>query len=367
MVSFLLTEFRRHIIPQTCALIFLQGQIRNGIVSPEEFPLNLWDMERMYEGIYQYLEFFAILTEHERWKVMMGDWEITCELVTLLEELDAAIPRATARNPKVDWEKRAASRALAPQPMTPVPGPVLPDVKHPPVAVERPYDPQAGIGAAPELPTSQLPPTAPPTLEDEPSDFEWRNLKKLAVLVLSSLVWKSRNVQEQLGAAGPLDELKGRGIRALLNCCKVDDYNPYIREHAIMALRFALEGNKENQDIVRNLERLGQETPTLGTGGTATMQQHATSGAQAQAGPSAIPNGGGGTVPGTSADRATITTATGMKVEVPKEVLDLNGYETFVDVRGQVQLKKRDARGKVPAMTMMPPLEARQVGDDHFM
>ena len=68
MVNFLLTEFRRHIIPQTCALIFLQGQIRAGHAQPEDFPLNLWDMERMYEGVYQYLEFFAILTEHETWK-----------------------------------------------------------------------------------------------------------------------------------------------------------------------------------------------------------------------------------------------------------------------------------------------------------
>lgn len=30
------------------------------------------------------------------------------------------------------------------------------------------------------------------------------------------------------------------------------------------------------------------------------------------------------------------------EVDVPREVLDLNRYETFVDRRGQVQLKKRD-------------------------
>jgi hypothetical protein len=348
VVSFLLTEFRRHIIPQTCALIFLQGQIRSGAVSPEEFPLNLWDMERMYEGIYQYLEFFAILTEHERWKHMMAEWEITSELVTLLEELDRAIPRATARTHGggKEWNRRqraayAAAEAGLPQ-----------DSQHTtPVSVERPYD----SNTTPAVTAPSIPP--PPPLEDEPSDFEWRNLKKLAVLVLSSLVWKSRKVQEQLGAPGPVDGLKGRGIRALLNCCKVDDYNPYIREHAIMALRFALEGNEANQDVVRNLEKLGADPnnpPMLDSpSGAATLTQ-----------PAAAEGSG----------RATITTATGVKVEVPREVLDLNGYETFVDARGQVQLKKKGggaaasgSGGIVGAGGGLEEYTGEELGEDDFM
>ncbi|KAF2418261.1 hypothetical protein EJ08DRAFT_690710 [Tothia fuscella] len=314
MVSFLFTEFRRNIIPQTCALIYLQGQIRNGTVSPDEFPLNLWDMERMYEGIYQYLEFFAILTEHDIWKRMMADWEITSELVTLLEELDAAIPRSTPRH-QPNYKQRAMDRPYGPQ--------AVANEEHPAtslaVAVERPYDVNgqqappnttAGATQSPSLaePVQQQqqqqqpqPPYAPPP-EDEPSDFEWRNLKKLAVLVLSSLVWKSPLVQTQLSHPSPLpnnndNSSPGRGVRALLNCCKVDDYNPYIREHAIMALRFALEGCKANQDVVEGLQRLGVEE---GYGGEK-----------------------------------------GVRIEVPREVLDLNGYETFVDRKGQVQLKKR--------------------------
>jgi hypothetical protein len=331
MVSFLLTEFRRHIIPQTCALIFLQGQIRQGLVSPEEFPLNLWDMERMYEGVYQYLEFFAILTEHEAWKNMMGDWEVVDELVTLLEELERGVPRGTARMAQKNRRAQGQPQPnyqYAPPPATTGAtdaGGQYENQQPAPVAVERPYDPQAPQPAPtdPTQPTPQMPP--PPPIEDEPSDFEWRNLKKLAVLVLSSLVWKSRKVQEQLGSAGPVpndgDGEKGRGIRALLNCCKVDDYNPYIREHAIMALRFALEGNEANQDVVRRLEAQGMDPanpPTGGldmTGGAATLRQEE--------------------------GRVGVISATGVRVEVPREVLDLNGYETFVDVRGQVQLKKK--------------------------
>lgn len=307
MVSFLFTEFRQHIIPRTCALIFLQGQIRNGMVAPDEFPLNLWDMERMYEGIYQYLEFFAILTEHDVWKQMMADWEITSELITLLEELDSAIPRSTPRHQAMKNRGKTA----------PVNHPSMSDQEpKQPVAVERPYDvqpsppppnleslmqPEGTSTTTPDLTQTPLAPIHPH--EDEPSDFEWRNLKKLAVLVLSSLVWKSRAVQDQLYAR---DERAhpGRGVRALLNCCKYDDYNPFIREHAIMALRFALEGHAGNQDVVRGLEKLGKERM-----------------------------GKDGVVEGYDLDRG---------VDVPREVLDLNGYETFVDGRGQVQLKKRD-------------------------
>jgi palmitoyltransferase len=302
MVSFLFTEFRRHIIPQTCALIFLQGQIRNGTVSPDEFPLNLWDMERMYEGIYQYLEFFAILTEHDVWKGMMADWGVTSELVTLLEELDAAIPRSTPKQ-QPNYKQRAASRALVQYGPDPVHSSSA-------AAVERPYDVAASSpGHSPNgrlldeqnvADVQQQPTYAQPPPEDEPSDFEWRNLKKLAVLVLSSLVWKSPLVQSQLSTPDSSGH-KGRGVRALLNCCKIDEYNPYIREHAIMALRFALEGNKENQDVVRAMEKLGTEA---GYGGEQ-----------------------------------------GFKLDVPREVLDLNGYETFVDKRGQVQLKKKEGLG----------------------
>ena len=40
----------------------------------------------------------------------------------------------------------------------------------------------------------------------------------------------------------------------ILSCCNFDANNPYIREHAIMCLRFLLEGNRENSEIVRALE-----------------------------------------------------------------------------------------------------------------
>jgi palmitoyltransferase len=313
MVNFLLTEFRRHIIPQTCALIFLQGQIRAGHAHAEDFPLNLWDMERMYEGVYQYLEFFAILTEHETWKRMLSNWEIANELVTLLKELDAAIPKGNLSVPPLKNTNQPAPPPPQQQQEEPQFEQDNASVQHShpqtpqPVAVERPYDTTAAA-AEPYIP----PPTSPsprPYMDeaaDEPSDFEWRNLKKLAVLVLSSLVWKNKHVQDQIRPLG--------GIEAVLNCCSYDEHNPYIREHAIMCLRFLMEGNKENQDRIRALEKHTQEKSSQ-------------SQSKASSSESVRP----------------------VNVRVPDEVLDQQGYETYMDNKGQVMLRKRQ-----PPQTQTP-------------
>lgn len=297
MVNFLLTEFRRHIIPQTCALIFLQGQIRAGHAQPEDFPLNLWDMERMYEGVYQYLEFFAILTEHEKWKAMLSNWEVANELVTLLKELDAAIPKGQIAIPPLTTAAR-----------NPTPAPAAEAEVHQPVAVERPYD----TSANPTAPEGYMPSPRPymDEAQDEPSEFEWRNLKKLAVLVLSSLVWKNRQVQDQVRPLG--------GIEAVLNCCSYDEHNPFIREHAIMCLRFLMEGNKENQDHIRALERYTKEKN-----------------GPVEPASSAQPN----------------TSQPPVSVKVPDEVFDSQGYETYMDSKGQVMLRKREVKPPVVGST----------------
>lgn len=267
----------------------------------EDFPLNLWDMERMYEGVYQYLEFFAILTDHDSWKELMAEWEVTYELVTLLHELEIAIPKGKLMtnmpSPLAPLDRRTSLPARFPSPSPPssVHSSTAPP-QPAPVAVERPYD----IGSPPPLnlhlpadpgtPVDATPSPYPEheQIHDEPADFEWRNLKKLCVLVLSSLVWKKRELQDQVREFG--------GITAILSCCKFDEHNPYIREHAIMCLRFLLEGNMENQEIVRGFA----EADVQGT---------------AEKGP----------------------------VTVPMEVLDSRGYETYMDGKGKVGLRRKEA------------------------
>jgi palmitoyltransferase len=233
-VRYIFTIFRGNIIPETCALIYLQGQIRAERALPEDFPLNLWDMERVYEGVYQFLEFFAVLTENNDWKNLLVKWEIVYDLVTLIKELEASIPKG---------QLSQLSFGSVPPPPPPRNDPASDQPA--PVAVERPYDPSDpdpidnGGGSVDSRPES------PPITED-PSEFEWRNLKKLVVLVLSSLVWKCPEVQEQIRRYG--------GVEAILCCTAFDAHNPYIKEHAVMCLKFLLEGNRENQRLVEELE-----------------------------------------------------------------------------------------------------------------
>ena len=275
IIRYVFTVFRQCIIPETCALIYLQGQIRAGAALPEDFPLNLWDMERVYEGVYQFLEFFAVLTESEDWKQLLVGWEIVSELVTLLRELDASIPKSPLGpipSAAAATEALGSASSAMQEPQTtdePSPSASAPA----PVAVERPYDslrpnddpaatatstntnqPPLAALAYPSEPGSPSPSQAIDS--QDPSEFEWRNLKKLVVLVLSSLVWKAPKVQDQIRSYG--------GVEMILACCNFDANNPYIREHAIMCLRFLLENNTSNQAIVESLKPKGAATASEG-------------------------------------------------------------------------------------------------------
>ena len=238
-VRYIFTIFRGNIVPETCALIYLQGQIRAGHALPEDFPLNLWDMERVYEGVYQFLEFFAVLTENTEWKNLLVQWEIVYDLVTLIKELEASIPKGSLSSLAA---AAAAATSRAPQ-LTKDPAQGASAV---PVSVERPYDPSDPEPTDAATISAGSRAQSPPIGNEDPSEFEWRNLKKLVVLVLSSLVWKCPEVQNQIRKHG--------GVETILACTSFDAHNPYIKEHAVMCLKFLLEGNRDNQKLIEELE-----------------------------------------------------------------------------------------------------------------
>ena len=199
-------------------------------------------------------------------------------------------------------------------------------VTPPPVAVERPFDVDGADPPLPSLPSLYPPPPKHDIFEaetplaypedpgathgthdaqheqEEPSDFEWRNLKKLTVLVLSSLLWKSKQVQDQVRDYG--------GLEALVSACKTDHHNPYISEHVIMCLRFAIENNEESAAIIRKIgkTRNGHEPfpddPLVLRGFYRLSKTDA--------------------------------------VLVPREILATDRYETFLDHKGQVGLRRKD-------------------------
>jgi hypothetical protein len=83
-----------------------------------------------------------------------------------------------------------------------------------------------------------------------------------------------------------------------------------------MCLRFLMEGNKENQERIRALEKYYKEEEASSSSGSSSAHP-------------AQP-----------------------KIKVPNEVLDQQGYETYMDSKGQVMLRKREV--KMPATTTVP-------------
>lgn len=419
ILNFIFTEFRQHIIPQTCALIFLQGQIHAGRASPEDFPLNLWDMERMYEGVYQYLEFFAVLTEEAAWKSILGEWEMASELVTLLRELEGGVSPPPLSTTTAHAEEEVSGPALSVLPPAPMqqrslsadvnlsgsqfvgsaPGEevamgerpngddggllssskptLLPVNLHPPLqqhphqngSQHHIFEPETPLAypedpiipplapshhtnaqhiqcdSAAPLPPSVGPPPQPTSLhagagaaavdQDEPSDFEWRNLKKLTVLVLSSLVWKNRSVQDQIRKYG--------GLEALVSCCRSDEHNPHIREHAIMCLRFAVDGCEENAEVIKSMAASGRllgQTTAAGVHGSGSKLTAALEGGNVTLPYSSSCSSA--SKPGVVLPTTVAVPSTHAADNVPTEILATSRYDTFTDSKVKDSLHRKD-------------------------
>ena len=88
----------------------------------------------------------------------------------------------------------------------------------------------------------------------------------------------------------------------------------------MMCVLFLMEGNRENQDRIRALEKYNQDRD--GPKGTTPVEQSLREKME-KAGVTGVP----------------------VNVKVPDEVLDQQGYETYMDGKGQVMLRKRQPPG----------------------
>jgi hypothetical protein len=206
--TFFVNAFRKQVLQPVIKIIQLQGAIREGKENKEAFELSLWDLDRIYEGVYQFLELFVLFSEDEEAKKILITHEkgLVADLVRLLGELDKAIPRYVATKaakpaePAKKEGKKPAAEAL----------------KH---LVERPFDiGSEGVENGDEESEGG---------EDEddndrelvdPDEFTWPNVKRFIVILLSSLAWHNKDVQDMIRENG--------GVQVILNQCKIDDDNP---------------------------------------------------------------------------------------------------------------------------------------------
>lgn len=220
--TFFVAVLRKQVIPPTIAIIKLQGAIREGKTKKETFELSLWDLDRVYEGLYQFFELLVLFSEDEEAKrvLVSSDKGMVGDLVIFLKELDKAIPR---------W---VASKSI-PQP--PSPSPSSPQEKevgkeeldkalkvNEAYRVERPFDVYSGDndeeGSGDESEDRDDEEPNDDRGLSEPEEFTWPHIKRYLVMLLSSFSWQNKTVQDLVREKG--------GLQAVLNQCMIDDDNP---------------------------------------------------------------------------------------------------------------------------------------------
>ncbi len=233
LIHFLYNYFRCRVVPDCIALIYAQAQIRSNQSHPQDFPVDLWDMERAKDGLSQYLDFISVIADIPEMRPLLIEWECTYELIALLNALEAGVqrkPLEAARGPR-------PKRRVAPR--------------------------QAGEGADGDDGAEYDPPLSPstpgpglPPLHDTPHKFPWSGIKVQILIILTSLVAPSNG---RSGPGNPIVQkqiLKYGGIMALLNCCVYDGYNEFLKERATLCIKWVMEGCIEAQDFVRELSPL---------------------------------------------------------------------------------------------------------------
>ncbi|PNH50311.1 hypothetical protein VD0003_g6868, partial [Verticillium dahliae] len=93
LVMFFFGFFRSRIVPECVALMHLQAQLREDNSDPGEFPVDTWDMERAKDGLAQYLDLLTTVSEIAYSRAMLIEWEAVYDLITLLNGLEAGVPK----------------------------------------------------------------------------------------------------------------------------------------------------------------------------------------------------------------------------------------------------------------------------------
>jgi len=238
LIHFLYNYFRCRVVPDCIALIYAQAQIRSNHSHPQDFPVDLWDMERAKDGLSQYLDFISVIADIPEMRPLLIDWETTYELIALLNALEAGV----ARKPLVEPRRNVQPAPRANPDNTA--GDADSDKNH-----YDPSQPQAPLDA------SQTGPGLPP-LHDTPHKFPWSGIKVQILIILTSLVAPSNG---RSGPGNPIVQkqiLKYGGIMALLNCCVYDGHNEFLKERATLCIKWVMEGCMEAQEFVRELSPL---------------------------------------------------------------------------------------------------------------
>jgi palmitoyltransferase len=263
LIHFLYNYFRCRVVPDCIALIYAQSQIRTNQNHPQDFPVDLWDMERAKDGLSQYLDFISVIADISEMRPLLVEWEATYELITLLNALEAGV----ARKPLVEPTRKNGSASSRPTASAGTDTTVSDEGNHPTSSGTN-QNAQISPTSGSTAPAPNLPP-----LHDTPHKFPWSGIKVQILIILTSLVAPPNG---RSGPGNPLVQkqiLDYDGIMALLNCCVYDGHNEYLKERATLCIKWVMDGCEEAQQFVRELSPLKDQRAASGQGPRASQNQ----------------------------------------------------------------------------------------------
>ncbi|KAK6513140.1 copper transport protein [Arthrobotrys conoides] len=182
--------------------------------------ITIYDVELHYEGLIQLLELLMLFAEQGVGRVYLRETKCVEEIVEVLKCFVEYVPRTGGKEKEKEKEKDRKRK---------VGGYVEGEVGEEEDEEEE-EDDDDGVG-----------------MEcNDPVEFRWPLIKRTLVQLVSLLVYRSRATQDEVRKAG--------GVIAVLGCFGIDEENPYIQQHATLCIRNLMEGNTENQKILRELE-----------------------------------------------------------------------------------------------------------------
>ncbi|KAK6507919.1 copper transport protein [Arthrobotrys musiformis] len=201
--------------------------------------ITIYDVELHYEGLIQLLELLMLFAEQAVGRVYLRETKCVEEIVEVLKCFVEYVP-VTSKDKK-EVKKRKAGE-------------------------EEEEEEDVGMEC------------------NDPVEFRWPLIKRTLVQLISLLVYRSRSTQDEVRKAG--------GVVAVLGCFGIDEENPYIQQHATLCVRNLMEGNVENQGILRELE--AREVVNGEALEAAGLEAYVDKGGKVKVGPAPGGNGGGG-------------------------------------------------------------------------
>jgi hypothetical protein len=191
------------------------------------------------------------MADYTDFRKRLIEWEAAYELVTLLKELEAAVPK----KPLVELPSRSGKTSpTAPR-----------QDENWDSATHSSYN-------SPEVSQAPLPPPPPPA-QALAHKYPWIGVKSQILIVIAGLLRPEPGTVSPGNPDVQSQVVRHNGIISLLNCCVYDDHNPFARERVQICLKWLMDGSDAAQVFLRDLVAVQSPPGTIPPGAAADASE----------------------------------------------------------------------------------------------